>query len=359
MLVVERMLAIGDGETLVIEADPLAAPLVERVASRAATRGAHVVHVIAGERSLAPVLAAASVATLEREHRAHSALMATADALLRIDCESTSDGLVGVPVDRYPAYLRGRAPGAALRQARSLAGELRWAVALHPCAAFADAAGLSLAAYADLVYRAARCDEPDPVAAWTSQGEVQARLIETLSAGSELRITAPGTDLVLRVDGRTWRNSCAARNLPDGEVFTGPHERSATGVITFTYPARHGGRTVEGIRVELRDGEVVAASASVGEDALRAALATDAGARRVGEIGIGTNYRLDRFTARTLLDEKVGGTVHVAFGSGYPETGSTNRSAAHWDLVCDLRSGGAIALDGRAIQRDGVFIDHA
>jgi aminopeptidase len=355
LLLVERMLGIGDGQTLVIDADPLAAELVDSVTARAAARGAHVVQLVAGERMLAPLLASSSVETLEREHRAHAALMATADAILRVDCEAGGDLLADVPAERYAAYLRGRAPGGAIRQARALAGDLRWAVALHPCESFAEAAGMPLDRYRDLVYAAAFCDVEDPVAAWTRQGAWQAELIAVLQAGSELRITAPGTDVRLRVDGRTWRNSCAARNLPDGAVFTGPHETSATGAITFTYPATHAGRTVEGIRIVLHDGVVVEASAAVGEDALHAALATDDGARRVGEVGIGTNYRLDRFTARTLLDEKIGGTVHLAFGSGYPETGSTNRSAEHWDLVCDLRQGGTIELDGVVIQRDGAF----
>ena len=151
-------------------------------------------------------------------------------------------------------------------------------------------------------------------------------------------------------------SSAAVTNIPDGEVFTGPHEDSAEGVVTFPFPAHHAGRRIDGVRLVFERGVVVEAHADDGQDVLDAALAIDAGARRLGEVGIGTNYALPRFTGRTLLDEKIGGTVHLALGSSYPETGGTNVSALHWDLVCDLRGGGELLLDGRAIQRDGVFV---
>ena len=56
-----------------------------------------------------------------------------------------------------------------------------------------------------------------------------------------------------------------------------------------------------------------------------------------------------------LLDEKIGGTVHVALGRSYPETGGKNVSALHWDLICDLRPGGRLTADGEVIQENGRF----
>ena len=356
-ILVERMLAIRDGQTVLIDADPLGEPLIERVVERCGALGAHTIVLSSADAIVRAALRSSSAATLEREHRAHSALMETVDAILRIDAASDARSLASVPADRYPALQRGRGPGNATRQRRTLDGSFRWAVALHPCRAYADEARLDLDAYADLVYGAAKCDLDDPIAAWERQGGEQARLIAIFETGSVVRLTAPGTDLTLRIDGRRWRNSCAARNLPDGEVFTGPLEDSAEGVVTFSYPGIHGGRPVDGIRLVFERGEVVEATARVGQDALDAALASDDGARRLGELGIGTNYGLQRFTSNTLLDEKIGGTVHLALGSGYPETGSTNRSAEHWDLVCDLRDGGEITLDGRVLQRDGRFAE--
>ncbi len=280
----------------------------------------------------------------------------TADALVRVHARSAADDLADVPADRIAAAARGRGPLREVHLARSAAGALRWAVTLHPCAALAEEAGLGLAAYADLVYAAAFADLPDPVAAWEEQAARQAGLVDVLAGTRELRFTAPGTDIRLRVDGRAWRSSAGNRNLPDGEVFTGPLEHSAEGVVEFTYPIAKEGRVVEGIRLVFAAGRVVEATARRGEDVLRALLDQDEGARRLGEVGIGTNMGLDRFTGQILLDEKIGGSFHLALGAGYPETGSTNRSGEHWDMICDLRSGGEILADGVPIQRDGRFL---
>jgi aminopeptidase len=148
---------------------------------------------------------------------------------------------------------------------------------------------------------------------------------------------------------RTWVNSDGKRNMPSGEVFTGPHETSATGRIRFTIPSAPAGVEVSGVELEFRDGEVMSATAETGEEYLRRALATDDGARRLGEIGIGTNYGIDRPIGNILFDEKIGGTVHLAIGRSYPETGGTNHSAVHWDMICDLRNGGRLTADGEEI----------
>lgn len=350
------MLGLKAGQSLVIEAPPVAAPLVEALASYAGRQGAHVVWIGIGGGYERAVLGSTEPATLEREHRLHSALMSTADALVGVDAAQDATGLAGIPADRYAAWARGRRPGGEIRHRRHLDGEMQWAVVGFPCPVHAADAGMELDAYADLVYAAAFCDRDGAEERWDRQGAAQSRLVERLTAGRELRIVAPGTDLTLRIDGRTWGSSAAATNLPDGEVFTGPHEDSANGVVTFPFPAHHAGRRIDGVRLAFERGVVVEAHADDGQDVLDAALATDGGARRLGEVGIGTNYALRRFTGRTLLDEKIGGTIHLALGSSYAETGGTNVSALHWDLVCDLRGGGELLLDGRSIQRDGRFV---
>jgi aminopeptidase len=174
-----------------------------------------------------------------------------------------------------------------------------------------------------------------------------------LSAASELRIEGEGTDLVVGVAGRTWINSDGRRNMPSGEVFTGPV--SASGVVRFDVPSSPRGVEVAGISLEFREGAVVSARADRGDDVLQAMLATDEGARRLGEIGIGTNFGIDRPVGMILLDEKIGGTVHLALGRSYPETGGTNESAIHWDMICDLRTGGRLTADGETILQDGRF----
>jgi aminopeptidase len=170
-----------------------------------------------------------------------------------------------------------------------------------------------------------------------------------------VRIEADGTDLTLRVAGRTWVNSDGKRNMPSGEVFTGPHENSANGRIRFTVRSAPEGVDVDGVELEFADGRVVSARADTGEEYLQRALETDGGAKFLGELGIGTNFGIDRPTGTILFDEKIGGTVHLALGRSYPETGGKNASALHWDLICDLRAGGRLTADGDVLMLDGRF----
>jgi aminopeptidase len=238
---------------------------------------------------------------------------------------------------------------------RSAAGEHRWALTLFPTHAYASEAGMSLRDYEDFYYAACLATDGDPVTAWERQSEEVKRLSGWIEGKEEVRVTAPGTDITLGVAGRTWIPCYGEHNMPDGEFFTGPVEDSVNGEITFSFPASYGGRTVSGVRLRFENGKVVDATAELGEDFLVEMLDTDEGARRLGEIGIGTNYGIATGTKEILLDEKIGGTIHMAVGMSYPETGGSNASAVHWDMVCDLRTGGALVVDGVELQRDGQF----
>jgi aminopeptidase len=272
------------------------------------------------------------------------ALARGTDASLRIQAPDNTRALAAVEPERGARAARARAPLQEAMLAR------RWCVTVWPTPALAQQAGMGTAAFAERVRRALFLDQPDPVVAWTALRERQQRLIDRLAGARELRLQADGTDLVLSVAGRTWINSDGRRNMPSGEVFTGPHEGSAEGRVRFTLPSTPPGRSeVSGVELQLRRGEVVAARAERGDDVLQATLATDAGARRLGEIGIGTNAGIDRPLGLTLFDEKLAGTVHLALGRSYPETGGVNRSAVHWDLICDLRGGGSLSADGEPI----------
>jgi aminopeptidase len=168
-----------------------------------------------------------------------------------------------------------------------------------------------------------------------------------------VRIEAEGTDLTLSVDGRTWINSDGRRNMPSGEIFTGPVEDTPRGRLRCSFPVCRGGRELVGIDLEFAGGGVVSARAEGGEDYLLSMLDLDPGARRLGELGLGLNYGIDRFTGSILYDEKIGGTVHLALGQSYPETGGTNTSALHWDLIVDLRKNGRVTADGRVVMENG------
>jgi aminopeptidase len=238
---------------------------------------------------------------------------------------------------------------------------LKWVGTLFPTQANAQDAERSLREYEDFVFKAGYLDHDDPAAQWTKIREQQQRVVDYLNGKSLLHFETPnGTDLKVNVDGMTWINCAGESNFPDGEVFTGPNLKHAdggvNGVVKYSFPAVHNGREVHDIELTFENGRVVDAKASKGLDFLIAMLDQDEGARSLGEIAIGTNYQVTEYTKNTLFDEKIGGTFHAAVGAGYPETGNDNQSGLHWDMVCDLRTGGTITVDGEVISRDGKFV---
>jgi aminopeptidase len=240
---------------------------------------------------------------------------------------------------------------------RALSGDLRWVLTAYPTNGAAQDAEMSLAEYEDFIFDAALLADGDPVARWGAFADELQRVVEFLSTKEELRFVAEGTDLTFAVGGdRTWVAADGHENFPDGEVFTAPLDDSAEGEITFTFPAVFRGRQVDDVRLRFHAGEVVEATASSGEDFLQEMVALDDGARRVGELAFGLNEAVRVFTRNTLFDEKIGGTMHLALGSAYPECGGTNRSALHWDMICDLRTGGEVYADGELVYRAGRFL---
>jgi aminopeptidase len=279
--------------------------------------------------------------------------MEAIDAFLRIGAPAGRHELEDVE----PALLsRLRRAGQPVHEARL---KRRWALSIWPTPALAEEARMTLPEYDGFLERALFLDQRDPVAAWQGLRDRQQLLVERLRSAERIRIESDRTDLTLSVAGRIWRNSDGRRNMPSGEVFTSPLERSANGTIHFDIPSGKDAVEVEGVDVSFTDGEITAAHARTGDDYLQAQIGTDAGARFLGEIGIGTNTGIDRATGSTLLDEKIAGTVHLALGASYPECGGQNHSAIHWDLICDLRKGGRITVDGEALSVDGRFVDGA
>lgn len=335
----------------------------------------------AGER----LLVSSSTAALPLIKEIHRAMLkAGARPVLRLNYPGQEEDLVNLGADElidhvHPADLEDMkhmdgtlriltpsdpiecdpAKRARMMSARQPLTEIRskkkWSLSLYPTPEAAHKANMSEAEFEDFVMRAMFLDTDNPVAAWQKVNQHQAALIEQLSQADQIRIEGPETDLSLRVGGRTWANSDGKRNMPSGEVFTGPLENSANGFITFDVPTVYAGQMVRGVHLEFKDGQVVSASAKEGQDTLLAALDTDEGAKYLGELGIGTNTGISRATTNILFDEKISGTVHLALGRSYPETGGQNKSAIHWDLITDLRQGGRILLDGTVWQEDGKF----
>jgi aminopeptidase len=269
------------------------------------------------------------------------------DGRIRIAAETDTRSMSRVDPARQATFDKARHP------IRKAAASKRWVLTQYPTAAYAAEAGMGLPEYEDFVAVAMFLDRDDPAAEWVALGRRQAGLIDYLKNVSTIRIAGDGTDLTLDVGGRTWINSDGRRNMPSGEVFTGPVEDSARGHLRCSFPVCRGGRVVSGIALSLDGGRVVKATADDGEAYLHSMLDLDAGARRFGELGIGLNDGIRRFTGSILYDEKIGGTVHLALGQSYPETGGTNESALHWDLILDLRRGGKVWADGALVMEDG------
>jgi len=232
---------------------------------------------------------------------------------------------------------------------------LNWVGTQFPTLADAQEADMSLSEYEDFVYSAGHVNDRDPVKHWKKMEKEQKRLVKILNRIDWLHIKAPGVDLKMRVKGRKWISCHGTENFPDGEIFTGPIEDTAEGVINFNYPAVYMGRRVENVRLEFKKGVVVAESADKDQAFLTALLNSDKQARRIGEIAIGTNYSITRHTGNILFDEKIGGTCHLAVGASIPESGGVNKSSIHWDMVRNLKKGGEILADGKIIYRNGKF----
>ena len=239
---------------------------------------------------------------------------------------------------------------------RGAEGKFKWVTTLYPTDGYAQDASMSLKEYEDFVFNAVHAYEDDPIAYWNSTATAQKQAIDFLSDKSQVVLHGPNVDLTLSIKGRSFQNSIGIFNMPDGEIFTGPVEESVNGWVKFTYPAIYGGVAVEGAELIFSNGRVETAKAEKNQEYLLKMLEIDSGSRYLGEFAIGTNKDITRFTGNILFDEKIGGSFHMALGSGYPETGSKNKSAIHWDMICDLRQDSEIQADSQPFYKNGQFV---
>lgn len=245
---------------------------------------------------------------------------------------------------------------------RAAEKKIRWCLTFYPTPAAAQDSEMGTTDYEEFVLNACLLNEHDPISLWNKVAHTQEKLVQYLNNVKELRFTnEQGTDLLVNVDGMRWVNCCGKRNFPDGEVFTGPNLNAAdggtNGIAYYSFPTVYKGVEVNDIVLRFENGAVVDAKASKNEDFLKAMIQQDPGAKYLGEIAIGTNYNITNGTKNILFDEKIGGTFHSALGKGYPETGNSNESALHWDLICNLRQGGKIIADGKIISENGKFLN--
>jgi aminopeptidase len=362
-LLVEYSARIKKGDRVLLQAEPPAAPLLRALFEQVLEHGGHPVLLM----SLDGMDAQSGIDDVFM-HKAEPDQLAFVNPFLklaynqfesRIRIQSSSNAKLLANVDPEKGAIRRKAmkPILDAQLGRGDAGEFRWVSTLYPTEAYAQMADMSLLEYEDFVFEACHVNDldSDPIAYWKTVEKEQQKIVDYLNGHDQFVIRSPNCELALSIKDRVFINANGSRNMPDGEIFTGPVEESVEGWIHFTVPAVLRGVEVEGAKLSFENGRVVEAIASKNQAFLEKMLDTDEGARYIGELGIGTNFGIQRYTKSTLFDEKIGGTFHIALGSGYPMTGSKNNSAIHWDMISYVDKDSEFILDGEVIYRNGEF----
>jgi aminopeptidase len=276
----------------------------------------------------------------------------TFDASLYIEALHNSRSLSGIDGSRIARTRKAIADLSGKLMQRSADGTHRWCLTVYPTHAMAQDADMNLADYREFVYGSGMLNDDDPVMFWREEGRKQQKLADWLKGHDSVVLKGSNVDITLSIKDRVFELSDGKYNFPDGEIFTSPVEESVNGWIRFRYPAIYNGQEVTDIELWFDHGRVVKEKAQKNQELLTSLLNTDAGARTLGEWGIGTNYGIQRFSKNMLFDEKIGGTIHFAVGLGFPECGGKNKSGLHWDMLCDMAES-EIRIDGDLFYKDG------
>lgn len=347
---------VQPGEWVGVLGDVAALPALREVYAAVIKAGGYPSLMLSDEYMSRLLLREGSDAQLEWLDPSHTLYYEQADVYIRVNATSNTRAMTGISGKRTQQYSSAHRGWLDTRLSRAAEGKMKWVGTQVPSEASAQEANMSLEEYEAFVFGATFCDQEDPVAEWHKISAMQQKKVDWLAGKKHVKLQGPNVDLQLSIDGRTFINSDGHKNMPSGEIFTGPVEESVNGWIRFDYPSIVSGRAVKGIELRFENGKVVEASAEENDELLQAQLDTDAGSRYLGEFAIGTNFGIQQFTGSILFDEKIGGTVHVAIGTGYPETGSKNRSAVHWDMICDMRNDSEIHVDDELFYRNGEFV---
>jgi aminopeptidase len=251
-----------------------------------------------------------------------------------------------VPSDRMKMYSKIIRPVLDYR-----VNKTKWCVLRWPTPSMAQAAGMSTEAFENLYFDVCTMDYP-------KMAKAQTPLQKRMAKADKIHLKGPGTDLTFSIKGIGAKKCEGTRNIPDGEVFSCPTKFSANGVIQFNTPTLYAGTKFENVRLVLKDGKVVEATANNAKR-LNEILDTDAGARYIGEFAIGFNPHIQNPMCDILFDEKIAGSLHFTPGQAYEDCGNGNKSAIHWDMVLIQRKewgGGEIWFDGELIRKDGIFL---
>ena len=354
-VLVRYSLDLQPGEEFALRTSPLAEELNLAVSKEALLAGAHVsvVNILPGLNEV--FLKYASDEQLDYISPIHRLITEKYRAILDIEADHNTREFSGVDPSRLSRSQRARKELFQTFIDRMGSKDLKWCGTVYPTQALAQEADMSLSEYQDFVYGAGLLDLPDPVEGWKEETVRQQRLMSWLEGRDQVTIQGKDIDLRMSIQGRAFVGASGHLNFPDGEIYTTPVEESVNGWVRFAYPAIFGGREVIDVELWFEQGKIVKEKASKGQDLLTELLNTDEGARYLGELGIGTNYAIQRFTKNMLFDEKIGGTIHLAVGMGFPEVNGKNQSAIHWDMLCNMAQS-EMRVDGDLFYKDGKFV---
>lgn len=351
-VMIHYSLEIKPGQQMLLRTHPIAEELTLAVYEEAIKAGAHVFIRNAVPGSDEIFYKYASDEQLDFISPVMRQVVETFDASLNLWTEHNTRSLSGIDPARMARSSKAGAPLTRTYMERAARGELRWCLTAYPSHAMAQEADMNLADYREFVFGAGMLNEDDPVAFWRAEGEKQRTVVAWMKGRNQVVLKGSNIDLKMSIKERTFIPCDGKVNFPDGEIFTGPVEDSVEGWVRFKYPAIEYGQEVTDIELWFEKGKVVKETATKNQELLTALLNTDDGSRFVGEFGIGTNYGITRFTKNMLFDEKIGGTIHLALGNGYPESGSVNHSGIHWDMLCDMNDA-EIRVDGDLFYQNG------
>jgi len=355
-ILVKYSIKAKKGQEIIISSPPGGTPLALEVQREVLDSGAHPFMMPLLDGAVEGFFEHASKSQLGYASPIKKFIFENADGLIGIRAAVNTRSMSNVPPEKMRLNTAAATEIRQILSSRTAKKEFNWVGLIYPTSAQAQEASMSLGEYEDFVFSACLADKKDPIAEWEKVARNQDRMIRRFKNVKELHFLGLDTDLKMSIKGRGWNNCCGLRNMPDGEIFTSPVENSVNGHIRFTYPSIYLGREVEDISLEFRKGKVVKTSAGKGDGLLKSLVKVDAGAQRLGEVAIGTNNGIKRFTRSILFDEKIAGTIHMALGRGDMAIGSKNMSALHWDMIKDMKKGGEILADGETVYKNGKWL---
>jgi len=354
-LLVNYCVEINEGDNLYIKSTTLAEPLIKEVYREAIIRGANVEVNLEFRDKYNMFINNASEAQLKSISPFFLTAMRDFDAYLFIKAPFNTNEEKNVDAQKANIHREAMSPANKFYFERAASRALKRNFSLYPTQASAQEAGMSLDEYEDFVFGACKLYDDNPSESWRNVGRMQQRAVDKLNSHKNFRYKGPDFEISFNTEGRIWINSDGKTNMPSGEIYTSPVEDSVNGVVHFSYPCIYNGHEVEGVTLWVKDGFVEKWEAKKGKELLDKIFELK-GARYFGEAAIGTNENINRITKNILFDEKMGGSIHMAVGQSYIQTGGKNESSIHWDMITDMKNGGEIFADNELIYRDGKFI---